>query len=206
MDGCKIRRWACGSLAMAVLLSLAGSREGRAQAPEDPAHAELRALRDEAVAAFQKRDIDRLVACLRPNIVLVPQNAEVIKGHDGVRAFHKRMSEGDSKTVQSQKTEFSVDELSILYGDDTAIAYGTLNDQFTLSNGMEFALTSKWTATMVKADGKWLVASFSASANMFDNGVSNLMLKWNTFKSGGAGLAIGALAVGGIAFFMRRRA
>lgn len=173
---------------------------------EDPIHDELRALRDEAVDAFKKRDIDRLLECLHPDVVVVPQNAEVFRGRSGVRDFHKRMSEGDDRTVTSQETEFEVDDLSILYGDDTAVAFGTIRDRFTLANGMKFDLTSKWTATMVKTDGKWLVASFQATANMFDNGVLQMLLKWNTLKSGGGGLLIGALAAGGAVLFKRRRA
>ncbi|MAT71764.1 MAG: polyketide cyclase [Planctomycetaceae bacterium] len=204
------RRWrriaplAIVATALAVRGPLAAGQDAEAPA-EDPAHDELRKLRDEAVDAFKVRDIERLVACLHPDVVVIPQNAEIFRGHAGVREFHKRMSEGDDRTVVSQETEFEVDELSILYGDDTAIAFGGIHDHFTLSNGMEFDLTSKWTATMVKTDGKWLVASFQATANMFDNGVSQLMLKWNSAKFGGGGLLIGALVAGGAVVLVRRR-
>lgn len=194
--------------AAAATLACSGPRVAGQDADpsaEDPAHDELRALRDEAVDAFKKRDIDRLLACLHPDVVVVPQNAEIFRGHAGVRDFHKRMSEGDNRTVVSQETEFEVADLSILYGDDTAVAFGTIHDHFVLSGGMEFDLTSKWTATMVKSDGKWLVASFQATANMFDNGVSQLMLKWNSAKFGGGGLLIGALVAGGAVLLTGRR-
>jgi ketosteroid isomerase-like protein len=181
------------------------SAEGAEPASENPIHNELRALRDEAVDAFKKKDIDRLLACLHPNVVGVFQNAEVCRGHDDIRAFHKRMSEGDNRTVVSQTTDFVVDDLSTLYGDDTAVSHGTITDHFVLSNGMNFDLVSKWTATIVKENDKWLVASIQASTNMFDNGVMNMALKWNSLKMGGLGLLVGGVLVGAIAL-MRRRA
>jgi hypothetical protein len=115
------------------------------------------------------------------------------------------MSEGDNRTVVSQTTDFVVDDLSTLYGDDTAVSHGTITDHFVLSNGMKFDLVSKWTATIVKENDKWLVASIQASTNMFDNGVMNMALKWNTLKMGGLGVLVGGVLVGGIAM-MRRRA
>jgi uncharacterized protein (TIGR02246 family) len=197
-----------GLLGLAVLAAPARGQEATeasAAAEESPTHNELRALRDEALDAFLKKDIDRLLACLHPNVVATFQNGEVYRGRDGVREFHNRMSEGDSRTVLSQKTDFTVDELSILYGDDTAISHGTIEDHFVLHNGMDFDLTSKWTATLVKENDKWLVASFQASTNMFDNGVMDMMLKWNSIKLGAAGFVAGGLLVGGIAWLRRGR-
>src|SRR5688500_9490976 len=55
---------------------------GEESAGEDPVHNELRALRDEALDAFLKKDIERLLACLHPNVVAILQNAEVCRGHD----------------------------------------------------------------------------------------------------------------------------
>lgn len=160
---------------------------------EEAIHDQLRALREEAVDAFLKKDIDRLLACLAPDVVVVLQNAEVCRGHEAVRDFHQRMSEGDDRSVESQTTDFQVDEKSIIYGQDAAVAQGTINDHFVLRNGMNFDLTSKWTAALVKENDRWQVASFQATANMFDNGVSNMMLKWNSIKMGGGGLAVGAI-------------
>jgi uncharacterized protein (TIGR02246 family) len=178
----------------------------REEAPqENPIHDELRALRDEALDAFQKKDIDRLLASLHPNVVAILQNGEVCRGHDGVRKFHNRMSEGDDRTVVSQTTDFKVDELSTLYADDTAISHGTITDHFVLRNGMEFDLVSKWTATLVKENDRWLVASFQATTNMFDNGVMDMMLTWNSVKMGGGGLLVGGVVVGGLALMRRRR-
>jgi hypothetical protein len=208
------RKWRPRAAAWAILGVLCAAAafhgkeagDGDAElARENPIHSELRKLRDEAVDAFKEKDIDRLLACLHPDVVGVFQNAEVCRGHDDIVAFHKRMSEGDNRTVVSQTTDFVVDDLSTLYGDETAVSHGTITDHFVLRNGMEFDLVSKWTASIVKENDKWLVASIHASTNMFDNGVMNMTLKWNSLKMGGLGLLVGGVLVGGIAL-MRRRA
>lgn len=164
---------------------------------EDPVHDELRAVRDDMLAAFQERDIDRMLKHVHKDAVVTFQNAELCRGPDGVRAFYQRMMEGDDREVKSVKSDFKVDELSILYGDDTAVAFGTLNDDFALKGGMDFSLASRWTATLVKEDGRWQIAAYHVSTNMFDNGVSNLLVKWAAIKAGAvallAGLFLGAV-------------
>ena len=173
---------------------------------ENAAHDEIRALRDGFLAAFEKKDVEQMLSYMNDNVVITVQNAEVLRGHDQVRKFHQRMSEGDDRLVQDLKSNLEVDELSILYGDDTAIAFGDMNDEFTLSRGMEFDLHSRWTATLVKQDNRWSVAAFHVSTNMFDNGVSNLMSKWAAIKAA-AGSVLAGLACGilGTIWWKRRK-
>ena len=178
-------------LLVTCLFTSVAAQDSAEQPAEDPIHDELRAVREKAVDAFKTKDIDRLLECFHKDVVITLQNAEVCVGHEEVRAFHERMSEGEDRSVQSQETEFKVDDLSILYGDDTAVAHGTIQDDFKLTSGMQFQLESRWSATLVKEEDKWLVASFHASTNMFENGVSDVMLKWNSIKVGGIALLTG---------------
>ena len=88
--------------------------------------------------------------------------------------------------------EVTVDELSILHGENAAIAFGSAKEHFTLVGNKQFDFTGRWTATMVKEDGKWLVASLHASDNIFDNPLLNMAKKAWWWVGGGA-LVIGAL-------------
>ena len=169
--------------------SVAGDNIG----DEELVHDELRALRDGALKAYENKDIEQLLTYLHPNVAVTVQNAEILRGHQGVREFHERMSVGDDSEVISTRSSFNVDELSMLYGDDTAVAVGSMNDEFVLRRGLEFSLESRWTATMVKEDGKWLVTAFHVSTNMFDNGVSRLLIWWRSDWVGLIAAAIGAL-------------
>jgi hypothetical protein len=85
-----------------------------------------------------------------------------------------------------------VDELSILYGGDTAIAFGSAQEHFTLVGGKQFDFTGRWSATLVKDGGKWLVANLHTSDNIFDNPLLSAATKALWWAGSGA-LLVGAL-------------
>jgi len=69
---------------------------------------------------------------------------------------------------------------------------GSATEHFKLSNGMTFDLPAQWSATLVKEDGKWLIASLHASDNLFDNPLLNAA-KRMTYWAGGLGALFGLL-------------
>jgi ketosteroid isomerase-like protein len=167
-----------------------------AHAQEDPIHNELRAVRDGLLAEMNRGDIEAQLAFLHPNVVITWHNAEVSRGRDGVRAYLNRMLHGPSKVVERFGAEVKVDELSILYGGDTAIAFGSAQEHFTLSGGRTFDFTGRWSATLVKEGGKWLVANLHTSDNIFDNPFLNRAVTALWWVGGGAlvlGLTVGWL-------------
>ena len=176
-----------------------------AAAPEDPEHAELRAIKDALVTAFNQRDADGFLRHMHPNIVATWQNAEVSRRPDGIRAFMKKVTEGETKQVQSVQAKVEVDELTSLYGEKkTGVAFGSVEQDFKFFDGREIALKSRWTATFIKEDGRWLLAAIHVSANVFDNPVLSLAVRKTAMWSG-----LGALAVGGVVGWIigrRRRA
>ena len=182
-----------GIVVLSLTPTIAAAQPAQA---EDPAHAELRALRDDMVDAVAKRDTPRLLSHLHPNVVVTWQNAEVSRGHDGVRAYLDRMLQGDSRVVDRFTTQPTVDELTILYGGDAGVAFGSSSDHFELHNGPAFDLSSRWTATLVKDGGAWKVAAFHASTNLFDNPVTQTArryLIWTGIGALVAGLLLGAI-------------
>jgi ketosteroid isomerase-like protein len=172
------------------------------QNAEDPAHAELRALRDELVDAVNKRDMPRLLRHLHPDVVVTWQNAEVSRHPDGVRAYLARMLEGSNSIVEGFTTSVIVDELTILHGGNTGVSFGSSHDRLALRGGQTFDLNSRWSATLVRFDGRWVIASFHASTNLFDNPLLNGAKRLAMFG------AAGALAAGLVVGFLigRRRA
>jgi uncharacterized protein (TIGR02246 family) len=162
-------------------------------AQEDPAHNELRAVRDGMLAAMNSGDIEAQLRFLHPNATITWHNAEVSRGHEGVRGYLNRMLNGPSKVVERFGAEVNVDELSILFGGDTAIAFGSADEHFTLTGGRTFDFTGRWSATLVKENGKWLVANLHTSDNIFDNPLLNRAVSALWWVGGGA-LLIGLFA------------
>jgi len=141
-------------------------------------HNELRAMRDGLMDAVNKGDIERELSYLTTNAVITWHNAEVSRGRDGVRDYYNRMMNGPNKVVAGFHAEINVDELTVLYGDSTGIAFGSSLEHFKLANGSSFDLKGRWTATMIRQGGRWLVASLHVSTNIFDNVILDLMKKY----------------------------
>jgi uncharacterized protein (TIGR02246 family) len=191
-------------LLAALMLGAAPAREDKPP-PEHPAHEQLRTLRRELVEAINKNDIDALLSHLDPDIVVTWLNGEVSRKPAGVREYIERMTKGDNRKVTSYTTEAEVDDLTHLYG-DTGVAYGHSRDKFVLTDGRDFTVSTRWSATLVKKDNKWLLANFHASTDMFDNPLLSLAVRktaiWTGAVAAVLGLAIGFL----IARLLLRRA
>ena len=135
---------AVGCLALAP----ARAQEGK-PAAEDPAHEELRALRKELVEAVNKNDLERLLGHLDQNVIVTWLNGEVSRKPEQVRAYYDRMMKGPDRIVDSISIDPTVDELTYLYG-NTGVAYGSSRDHFKLTDGRDFVVPTRWSATLFK--------------------------------------------------------
>lgn len=171
---------------------------------QQPMHEELIAMREQIVKAVNSKDIEGLLAHVHPNVVVVWQNAEISRGHDGVRKYYDEMLGAPNALLSSYTIEPSVQELTVLHGDDTGIAYGSVLCHFTFKSGVEFDLTGPWSATMVRHDGKWTIAAFHASAGLFDNPLllaAKRSLVWGCVTCALAGILLGGV----VAWFLKKR-
>ena len=184
---------------LSLLFLLAGPSSVAAQQPEDPAHAQLRALRDDLVDAMNKKDLNRLLSHLHPDVVVTWQNAEVSRKPEGVRTYISRMLEGPNSVVETFSTAPTVDELTILYGGDAGVAFGSSKDSFRLRSGQTFDLTSRWTATVVNDGESWKIAAFHSSASLFDNPLLAAAQRWAM-----TGAVVALIAGFGIGFLISR--
>jgi hypothetical protein len=163
---------------LTLALSCFASAAADANSAVEATHNELRALRDGLMADVNKGDIEHELTYLTTNVVITWHNAEVSRGREGVRDYYNRMMSGPNKVVAGFHAEVNVDELTILYGENTGIAFGSSVEHFKLTNGGSFDLKGRWTITMVKEDGHWLVASLHVSTNIFDNVMLDMAKKY----------------------------
>ena len=142
----------------------------------DAIHDEIRALKNGAEEAFnavgssgKDGDIDSVLQYVHDDIVLVAMNGETAVGKQGIRDYFVDKMAGPEPTVASVHHTFNVAALTTLYGDDTGVAYGDSVGTYELTNGMSFTADTYWTATMVREDGEWLLASFQFAPSIFEN-------------------------------------
>jgi ketosteroid isomerase-like protein len=161
-------------------------------AAEDPAHQELRTIRTEIIDSIVSGDIEATLKHVHPDVVITWQNSEVCRGHQGLRDFFQRMGKASFKGYKVPPTP---DELTILHGGTTGISFGQTIATYKLF-GTEHEIKSRWTATLVKENGKWLLAGYHVSMNALDNPLFNAA-KSNLYLASGftlvAGLCLGIL-------------
>ncbi len=158
-------------------------------------HMELRAMKDRAVEAVNKKDVEALLKEVSPAIRFTAMNNEIVRGHDGLRAYYTKMMEGASRIVEDMSINGEPDELALLFADNKiATATGTSEAYFKIKGGLTFTAPLRWTATMENAGGKWTIAAIHFSANMFDNPL--LSAASGFWKWVAAGVAVAGLVLG----------
>lgn len=172
-------------------------------AEEAAAHEALRALKQGAETAFNKlgetgdeKHLETLLELVHDDVVLTAMNGVQSVGKQGLVDYYKRSMTGPDRTVQTVHHTFEVAALTKLHGDDTGVAYGTSVGTYELTEGLNFTANTKWTATMVKEDGKWLLASFQFAPSIFENPLLEKATKalfWGVGIAGLVGLFLGYL-------------
>lgn len=162
---------------MIVLCWLAFTTTVSAQ--ENPAHENIRTMRDAAISAFMARDKDTFLAHFSDEIIFTAMNNDVVRGKEAASAYWDRMFSGSSGLVDDLQMEFAVDDLTTLYVDDkTGVASGEMSTEFKMRAGLEFSVPLRWTATLVEQPDGWKVAALHFSANMFANPLDNSLRKY----------------------------
>ena len=185
-----------------------------AQAPASPpdndavteeTHDAIRELRDGLLKAVNDKDADAILSYLHEDVVLTAQSGTELKTHRkraGVRAYLDELLTGASPGVKELQLDVTVDELTILHGDDTGVAFGSSNDHYVLSAGGEFELATRWSATLVKEGPAWKIANLHVSSNLFDNPVVDASKK--AVYLAGAVAGIVGIIVGALLFRKRK--
>lgn len=171
-------------------------------------HNEIRALRDALIKAVNEKDVDSLLPLLHENVILTAQDGDqlaTIRGRDGIRDYLDRLLTGPDAGVREMTVSPVVDDLTILYGDDAGVAYGSSTDEYVLRDGSKFTLKTRWNATVVRAADGWQLASLQVSSNLFDNPVLKSLTQLISLASGIAAVAGIAIGFALASFFKRRR-
>jgi ketosteroid isomerase-like protein len=191
-----MKHWRLFFVLFFLCLPVCAQAPQAANADDEASHQALREMRDAMVNALNKGDIEALIPHLHKNIVFTAMNGEVCRGHDALRVYFNRMMKGPGHIVESLHVNPTVDHLTDLYGGTTGVAYGSSIDHYNLTTGQEFEVNARWSATLVKENGNWQIASFQSAANIFDNPLLNKAkstLYWGAGGAGIIGLVLGLL-------------
>lgn len=183
-----MKHWKLLFVLLFLCLPLCAQAPVASSADDEASHKALRELRDAMVNALNKGDVDALIPHLHKNIVFTAMNGEVCRGHDALRAYFNRMMKDQGHIVESLHVNPTVDQLTDLYGGTSGVAYGSSVDHYKLTDGHEFDIHARWTATLVKENGSWQIAAYQSAANVFDNPLLEKAKSSLYYGAGGAGL------------------
>jgi uncharacterized protein (TIGR02246 family) len=168
--------------------------------PTEQDHDALRALQSTMEEALNQRDLDALLANVDDTVVFTAMNAETGYGKQHIREYFDRMLNGPDKIVENIRVDFVPDQLATFYGPDVAVSAGNAASHYELTNGLEFDIDARWTATLVRKQGRWLVGAFHYSANVFKNPILEQQRRFLLMAAGGVAILLGI-----VGFILGRR-
>ena len=110
------------------------------------------------------------------------------------KAYYATTFTGDKAPLKSLTFNPTADELTTFVGENIGLSHGTSQDTYVFSDGETRTMTSRWTATVFKDNGKWKVLNVHLGTSLLDNPVVTA-LKGYLYKIG-IGAALAGLVVG----------
>ena len=160
------RRLGMACLAFALMMSV-GLRAQEGEHAAD--HAALRSLRDKVATAINQQDMATLTSCFAKTFSFTLLNQQVATKPEQVQGIFNELFRGPSAIISSIKTEPQADGLTRFLDDHTGIAEGSSHETYVLKGGKAVNLTVRWSATVVKEDGIWKVATAHVGLNPLEN-------------------------------------
>lgn len=142
-------------------------------------HVLLRDLKSKFSEALNNRDVEALSACFAKNFVLTTVDQTTITSKEQLKEYWTKIFDSPDSIVAEMKSEPEADVLSQFIDENNAFCYGFSKDTYKMKKGFTTVINSRWTATVVKENGKWLITTAHAGVNFFDNPVITRKAKFD---------------------------
>ncbi|MEA2164425.1 MAG: hypothetical protein QOK37_2552 [Thermoanaerobaculia bacterium] len=168
-------------------------------------HQELRAILGTVQTSINSGNYDAMLPVLSKDVRATTITQEVMSRHDQVSAYFKHWF-GPGGFLKKLNMTFNADALTELSADKTwGIVRGSGMERYTLADGRQYDMPTRWTATVVKeADGKWRLRTIHIGTNFLDNPIlddaKRAVVKYATI-TGGVALILGIF----LGFLLGRR-
>jgi hypothetical protein len=167
-------------------------------------HEQLRALLRTATEAMNSGNFDALAPLFYERFSITTVDQRLFTNLADFKAYYEGLTTGPDAPLKSITIRPEADALTEFVGDNVGLSHGTSTDTYYFSDGDTRDMTSRWTATLYKDNGKWKILNVHIGANLFDNPVVS-SLKSTIYKVGAVALAVGLLIGFVIARLMRKK-
>jgi uncharacterized protein (TIGR02246 family) len=172
--------------------SLAAQETG---ASREADHTALRALMADVTQAVNNQDVDKMASCFTKDFVFTTVDQSILTNTASIKEYYDRMLRQKDSPVTNYEVVPKAAVLTVFLDANTGYCYGTSDDIYTLRrNGRKVPMTCRWTATVVKENGIWKMATAHAGVDVLNNPVldSITLSMWrNILMAGGIGILVG---------------
>jgi len=152
-------------------------------------HDELRAMLKTVTEAMNSRNIDAMAPLFHNRFSITTVDQQVFTNLNDFKTYFNGLFTGDRAPLKSITFNPTADALTEFVGADIGFVHGASTDTYAFADGDTRVMTSRWTATLYKDNGKWKILNVHIGANLFDNPVITALKSW-VYKVGvGAGIA-----------------
>lgn len=160
---------------------------GQEGTPED--RRQLQALLESVRNAVNTRDLKVLNECFSENFSATMIDQKIVTTRKGLEDYYREVFTGEKAMVKSLVIAPEAEAITRIYDERFGTVYGRNLEKYELTDGKKFTIQSRWTASVVKTDGRWKIAAIHNGVNFVDNPVLT-----ETRKSRKYFLAIGLVA------------
>jgi hypothetical protein len=165
-------------------------------------HEELRALLRTAREAVNAKNFDALKPLFHERFSITTVDQKLFTNFDDFKAHFATLFNGANAPLKSITFNPEADALTEFVGDSIGLSHGTSTDTYNFTDGDTRTMTSRWTATLMKDNGKWKILNLHIGADILDNPVTTAA-KGYVYKVG-LGAALGGLLLGFIVAWVMR--
>ncbi|MEW6211142.1 MAG: nuclear transport factor 2 family protein, partial [Acidobacteriota bacterium] len=156
------------ALSLCFLLSLTVASFAQSREQD---HEELRALLRTATEAMNSKNFDALAPLFNNQFSITTVDQKLFTSIADFKAYYESLLSGPNAPLKSIVFKPEADDLTVFVGDNLGLSHGTSTDTYNFSDGDTRSMTSRWTATVYKRDGKWKILNIHIGTNLLDNPV-----------------------------------
>lgn len=140
-----------------------------AQEQDTAIHGELRQLLNTITTAINTEDYSAMLPVISDDASITSVSSEFLQGKEAITPYMSSLF-GKGKFLRKINITFTPETLTELSPDKTwGVSHGTGLEHYTLSDGREYDIKTRWTATVALEDGKWKIKTMHISTDFLDN-------------------------------------
>ncbi len=191
---------------LALLILLCCSLPLVAEEADHADHEELRGILRGVESAINAEKYSDLAPFFHEHLRVTRVNQQLITTPAGLEPYFKEWI-GPDQYVKKLVMKLTADDLTEFYGTGDnrfGVVRGSGTEDYALKDGRHLDMKTRWTATVVRDQGKWKILSLHIGANFYDNPIVSQFQKANT-TYGLGGLALGLVLGVGATLVLRRK-